>query len=158
MRKVYRWLHGRVLDVMASRPPDRVIGGLDNPYLMRWHVIPRNPVLNVYLHLFLRSDDDRALHDHPWCSWSLLLDGQILEQLPDRDGMELRRVIRRGRWVFRWPREAHRIEVMPWRHALTLFVTGPRVREWGFHCPQGWRPWHRFVDPQDPGVAGPGCN
>ena len=51
-------------DLSASRPPDRIIGGKDNPYLLRWHVVPRNPQQNIYLHHFLRSDDDRALHSN----------------------------------------------------------------------------------------------
>lgn len=32
-----------------------------------------------------------------------------------------------------------------------------RVRVWGFLCSQGWRPWREFVDPNDPGAVGPGC-
>ncbi|SID67872.1 Protein of uncharacterised function (DUF550) [Mycobacteroides abscessus subsp. abscessus] len=46
------------------------------PYLLRWYVIPRNRWLNIYLHKFLRDDDDRALHDHPWWFVSLMLWGQ----------------------------------------------------------------------------------
>ncbi|EIC64345.1 hypothetical protein [Mycobacteroides abscessus] len=33
------------------------------PYLLRWYVIPRNRWVNVYLHKFLRDDEDRALVD-----------------------------------------------------------------------------------------------
>jgi hypothetical protein len=51
--------------IAGSRPPDFVIGG-DSPYMLRWWIIPRNKFFNIYLHRFLRSDDDRALHDHPW--------------------------------------------------------------------------------------------
>lgn len=60
-----------ILNWVSNRPPDVVIGGFQNPYLLRWYVIPRNPVFNVYVHLFLRSDDDRALHDHPWANLSV---------------------------------------------------------------------------------------
>ena len=59
----------RALEAIARitrRPADFVIGGAERPYLRRWWVIPRNRLFNVYLHQFLRSDDDRALHDHPW--------------------------------------------------------------------------------------------
>lgn len=56
----------------TRRAPDVVIGEADSPYLLRWHPIPRNPIFNVYLHQFLRDDDDRALHDHPWVNVSLL--------------------------------------------------------------------------------------
>ena len=39
----------------------------------------------------------------------------------------------------------------------TVFITGPRVREWGFHCPQGWVHWKRFTAPGDKGSVGKGC-
>ena len=64
-----------LVEKALCRTPDLVIGGWDDPYLLRWWLIPRNRWFNVYLHLFLRSDDDRALHDHPWFNLSFLLEG-----------------------------------------------------------------------------------
>lgn len=58
---------------------DGINGGPRRPYLTRWHVLPRNKWLNVYLHRFVHGDDDRALHDHPWHSASLILDGRYIE-------------------------------------------------------------------------------
>lgn len=147
------------------RPPDFIIGGPDNPYMLRWWVIPRNPFFNIYLHKFLRDDDDRALHDHPWASCSIILKGGYLEHLPG-DEVKYRR---RGNVVCRRARQAHRIRlrraywllqpnpcetIIP---AWSLFITGPRVREWGFHCPQGWRHWKEFTNPHDSGQVGRGC-
>ena len=40
---------------------DLVVGGDADPYLRRWWLIPRNRIFNVYLHHFMRSDDDRVL-------------------------------------------------------------------------------------------------
>lgn len=34
-------------------------------YLHRWYII-RKPWFALFLHKFVRSDEDRALHDHPW--------------------------------------------------------------------------------------------
>src|SRR5680860_1211114 len=34
---------------------------------------------NVYLHRMAGSDDDRALHDHPWANASLILEGEYIE-------------------------------------------------------------------------------
>lgn len=140
------------------RPPDFVVGGAESPYLRRWWLIPRNAVLNVYLHQFLRSDDERALHDHPWSSVSLILAGGYLEHTAAQDVSTRRRWFGPGAVIVRSPAAAHRIEIPPHGQAWTLFITGPRVREWGFHCPQGWRPWHAFVDPADRGSIGPGCD
>lgn len=144
------------LNTMLSRAPDFIIGGSDDPYLLRWYVIPRNPVANAYLHRFMRSDDDRALHDHPWPSVSLMLAGEATEHTIARGGIHCRRIIRAGDIVARGPRFAHRIEL----HAgecTTLFMTGPRIRAWGFHCPTRWVPWQEFTAPGDKGSIGPGC-
>ena len=96
------------------RPPDRIIGGASDPYLRRWFIIPRNRWFNIYLHQFLRSDDDRALHDHPWVNLSILLTGRYMEH--DVDGnVTLRKPWRPWapwRLVFRLATTFHRIEML----------------------------------------------
>lgn len=67
------------------RPPNFVIGRPEDPYLLRWFLVPRNRFLNVYLHKFLRDDDDRALHDHPWWFVSVVLKGTYREVTRDAD-------------------------------------------------------------------------
>lgn len=150
-------IHGLICRI-ARRAPDVVIGGAATPYLYRWHIIPRNRVLNAYLHLFLRSDDDRALHDHPWANLSVLLRGQYVEHTIDAGGIERRIVYGAVAWRLRLTGTlAHRIELFD-GPCWTLFITGPRYRQWGFHCPkQGWIHWRRFTAPDDPGAVGPGC-
>lgn len=73
-RRLACWAERRM-----KRTPSKVIG---THYLKRWHIIPRNPLANVYLHEFTGSDDDRALHDHPWVSCSIILHGWYLEHVP----------------------------------------------------------------------------
>ena len=54
---------GDVLSIEALRPtrdPDMLIGPPDDPYMLRWWLIPRNPEFNVYYHRILHDDDDRA--------------------------------------------------------------------------------------------------
>lgn len=169
-----RFLLARARAVMARREPDMLIGGAERPYMRRWWLLPRNPVFNIYLHHFLRDDDDRALHDHPWPSLSFLLEGGVYETwAPDPSraaewAHQQQRYLAPGAIVWRGPRFAHRL-TLPYegcsitpRPAITLFVVGPRVREWGFWCPKsspagGWRPWQKFVALDDPGRVGPGC-
>lgn len=150
----------RFLDRLASRTlkraPDVVIGGQDRPYLLRWWVIPRNRLFNVYLHVFMRSDDDRALHDHPWWNVSMLLAGRYVEHRINAGGIHTRTERCEGDVVARGASTAHRIELVD-GPCLTLFITGPRFREWGFHCMRGWVPWQKFTDPSDPGAIGAGC-
>lgn len=132
-----------------ERAPDFVIG--DN-YLRRWWIVPRNYGCNVYLHEILHSDDDRALHDHPWDNTSYLLDGSYIEVTAAGEVAH-----EAGATVHRKATDAHRLVIPEGGRAISLFMTGPAVRDWGFHCPQGWRPWREFVDARDTGKVGRGC-
>lgn len=151
--------------VMSRRPPDFMIGGHENPYLCRWWLLPRNPFFNIYLHLFLRSDDDRALHDHPWFWASWILSGAYIEHL--RSGKSPTRI--QGSFRLGHPWRLHRVELFHrWERngkahitelpVVTLFFTGPSIRKWGFQCPQGWVYWKKFVAGSDKGAIGKGCD
>jgi hypothetical protein len=133
------------------RQPDFVIGDPSAPYMLRWWIIPRNRWFNVYLHKILRDDDDRALHDHPWVNVSIVLRGAYREITP------LGSFVRRAfSVVFRLPSSAHRLVLVD-GPVWSLFITGPVVREWGFHCPRGWVPWREFVAADNAGAIGRGC-
>lgn len=153
-----RTLAARLIARTASRPPDFIIGGVLNPYLRRWWLIPRNRWFNIYLHHFCRSDDDRALHDHPWANCSVLLAGEYTEHTIDAGGIHRRQVLHAGNVRLRLTGKiAHRIELHKGA-CWTLFITGPRYREWGFHCPErGWVHWQEFTAPHDAGAIGRGC-
>lgn len=133
--------------------PSRIINSISGePYLRRWHLIPRNRWLNIYLHHFVKSDDDRALHDHPWTSISFLLKGQLsevykceCEVCTFEPGSEYR-TIPWLRPIYRPASWAHRLIVPEGGSAWTLFITGPVRRQWGFWCPQGWVPWRKYHD------------
>lgn len=167
LRKIKRFFY---------REPDVILGEADDPYMLRWWVIPRNRFFNIYLHKFMRSDDDRALHDHPWASMSLLLTGSYFEEMPvnmhrwvHHGNRETYKVLRRPfRPIFRGPKAIHRVElkfdVVTYRPipVWTLFITGPRCRSWGFWCPKGFRHWRDFLaEGREPGdrtsVVGKGC-
>lgn len=152
-------LFDRLIARVELREPDQVIGGVETPYMRRWYLIPKNRLLNIYLHQIIRSDDDRALHDHPWPSLSYMIRGRLGEvhKHPLTDLVHAARVIEAGQWTFRRASFAHRLVVPEGQEAWTLFITGPHIRAWGFHCPQGWRHWRDFVHPDDPGLPGRGC-
>ena len=152
-------LKHHLINIGLLRDPDVVIGGHERPYLFRWYLIPRNRFLNVYLHYFLRSDDDRALHDHPWANMSILLDGSYMEHQIDAGGIHRKQLRKAGSWYLRLSGKiAHRIELHK-GPVWTLFITGPRYREWGFHCPDtGWVHWTDFTATDDPGAIGRGCD
>ncbi len=151
--RIANWLIG----LSFQRPADVTIGGEDAPYLRRWWLIPRNRVFNVYLHHFLRSDDDRALHDHPWWKVSWLLRGAYTEHTIEAGGVNRRTRRAAGAIKVRGASAAHRIELTE-GPVWTLFITGPRIRSWGFHCPKGWVHWRVFTNPADGGhTVGRGC-
>jgi hypothetical protein len=143
------------------RKPDFVVGPSGYPYLLRWWVIPRNQCFNIYLHRFMRSDDPRAPHDHPWHNVSILLKGEYLEHLPE-GAVKLRKPWRPWapwRVYARRATAAHRIElIVCGRPVWSLFFTGPVIRRWGFHCPKGWVFWKDFVSTTPGGnEIGKGC-
>lgn len=157
---------------LCWREPDFIVGDADRPYLRRWYFLPRNRLFNVYLHQFCRDDEDRAMHDHMYVSLSIVLRGGYFDLSPGPDGTTQRRWYGPGSLVFRWASTPHRIELRRWwiiwrgvRYpsddevpAWTLFITGPQIREWGFHCPNGWRHWKEFTGGKNGELIGKGCD
>lgn len=150
----------RTLLPLAGTTPDEIIGpgyrwrkknangaplpsDLDRPFLHRWFLRRKNTLSNWYLHCFMRNDEDRALHDHPWWNVSLLLKGQYIEVT--REG---RKLYTAGCLKFRWASTPHRIELVDGVPCWSLFITGPVERKWGFHCPRGWVEQKEFHERQ----------
>lgn len=179
-RKAKAWLldviTDHALDRIVRDRPDVIIGGEEKPCLLRWYIIPRNPIFTVYIHMMLRPDDDRALHDHPGCNVSAILGGSYVEVTRGAGGSMVSTRRRRGDIVFRWAKQAHRLVTDVARRdgtrhefnwgtlytgyapCISLFLMGPRWREWGFHCPKGWVHWREYTKPGAPGEIGRGCD
>lgn len=139
---------------VCTVPPAFVVGS-PTPLLSRW-VLHNLKGLQARLHVFHRSDDDRAKHDHPWESLSITLRDGAVDVAHDGT----RTVMEPGMMIYRSADFAHWIEVDDGALPMTLFLTGPKVREWGFHCPHGWRHWRQFTTPAngvDSGAVGAGC-
>lgn len=192
MKRITAWAFNQLFDrIVMARAPDFVIG-VDSdggPYLNRWfltrwrkwqhhrgRITQTNPTRwnrfmeraarllpNLYLHEFLRDDDDRALHDHPSFGVSLMLKGSYVEHTIAPGGIHRRRQIEAGSIRYLPTKHTHRIELLrnddgTNRRCWTLFLFGPVIREWGFHCPErGWVHWKEFTDPTNSGKIGKGC-
>lgn len=132
--------------VVLARDPDVTIyREAGRVYLRRWWILPRNKYLNVYLHEFNDSDDDRALHNHPWNWVSIILKGYYWEHLENGVFFRLQGSARRGS-----AGSFHRVELVNGpdgpRKVWTLFITTKRIQDWGFMCPGGrFVPWKQFV-------------
>lgn len=135
-------------------PPDVTIAPDGNPYLYRWHVVPRNADANVYLHIQVASDPERPLHDHPWDNTSHILAGGYEEIVAHSPFSIRQRYVRfKGQTIHRPAELPHRLilpETTP--YTMTLFTTGKKIRDWGFWCNDYrgrpvWKPHWECIGP-----------
>lgn len=137
----------------AMRTPYRHIPG----YMERYWILPykRFVPIAARLHHILRSDDDRAFHDHPWPYLTIILRGGYTEVRPvyDTDGIylgESRQWRGAGTVLFRSAKSWHRLEVPEGETAWTLFITGPKRQRWGFMvAPEQKVYWRQFLGDYD---------
>lgn len=149
--------------VMSRNPDVRIPGDpAISPYMLRWWKIRRNAFFNVYYHIVRRSDDDTALHDHPWWNFSIILHGSYFEHLIADGGVNHKtrysagdvRFRRSGNFAHRLELERYGPNAYPFREGEeipvhTIFITGPVLRRWGFHHPDRWvdaYDWDQFCE------------
>ncbi len=122
------------------RKPDLIIGPRDNPQTIRWHWLKAFG-FQFALHKWLRSDSDRAPHDHKADNVSIILSPQGYWELIYNCGGA------KGAWYFRKPwrihfRKAetlHRVALVDTRPVWTIWIRWPERRRWGYWCDgKGW--------------------
>lgn len=127
----------RLLYRFSGRLPVRFIDIDGAPYLERYYV---GSVCGItaYLHRFVSGDDERQVHDHPW-GWAaaiVLAGGYVEERLtalcPDYGWLSTWRRMFPCRINVIRARDFHRV-TSPKPGTWTLFITGPRVKSWGFY-------------------------
>ena len=114
----------------------------DEPYLERYYLFLKDRQrfpFNVFLHKFLKSDPD-DLHDHPWPYATLILKGGYWETTPE--GRFWRRP---GHFRICTANSLHRIELDPTVECWTVFMPGPKQREWGFIKNGTWTQWEQYL-------------
>jgi hypothetical protein len=124
----------------------------DEPYLERYYLFLKDRdrfPFNVFLHKFLKGDPD-DVHDHPWPYATLILKGGYYEWLPqfDSKGNKIAEMcVWRGPGSFRICRanSYHRIELDPSVTAWTLFMPGPKKRDWGFLVNNKWMQHEQYL-------------
>lgn len=141
-------MHAWAASVM-QHPPHFHIG---DGYMDRWYILPRNKEQNVYLHRTMQNDGD-VMHDHPWDNTSLLIWGSYIEETPTDNFLRSP-----GDVIHRKAEDAHRL-ILVGDYTISLFFTGPKRREWGFLCPNGWVDWKTFTGNNHSGRSekGAGC-
>ena len=124
----------------------------NQPYLERYYLFLRERdrfPFNVFLHKFLKSDPD-DVHDHPWPYATLILKGGYWEWTPrfDDRGNKITELVRWcGPGSFRWAsaNTYHRVELDPDVECWTLFMPGPKQRDWGFLVRNQWIQWEEYL-------------
>jgi len=106
------------------------------PYLIRYYYQNFRPYCRIVLHRILRSDVE-GLHDHPWPANTFILSGGYWESLQKkRSSNEVNKVWRpaghHGQFGANY---YHRLEldhVKAGGDTWTLFMMGPKEKDWGF--------------------------
>lgn len=164
-----------LLDLVQFLDEPRVIYDRDgvSPYLSRWYLIREKPSddealkgqsssdynadgtpnaavkarpFDLYLHRFHRSDDDAALHNHPW-EWavSFVLSGGYTEERREGDKV-IRRIVRPFSFNFIRGEDFHRVDLVD-HDAWSLFLVGRKVDTWYFwdRDRKARMQWRKFI-------------
>lgn len=145
------------------------------PNMARTPLLPKNNKFNVFRHVYTHGElGVPSLHDHPWWSMSILLYGEVEEVVFDCEQKDLDAIRTRGlkaymkhgidgflnntmeipvkktisvpRVIVRPPGYTHSL-LLKSEKAATLFITGPRVQNWGFYTSRfGYVPYQLMAD------------
>lgn len=124
------------------------------PYMNRYYLL-KWP-LRIRLHEILRSDEDRDMHDHPYDFVSVMLKGGYVETTPDTPAKaygagSIRRLKAENVHSIKLFKQCHCCNRSAEEQgklitAWTLIFAGKNRREWGFHTPDGWVHWKKYMD------------
>jgi hypothetical protein len=96
----------------------------------------------VRVHEILRSDLGHDPHDHPWSYLTIVLKGGYWEHRYEE--IHGYCVWQSSKWhgpgsiLWRQAGSLHMLSLPPGKTATTLFITGSKVRSWGFQTPSGF--------------------
>jgi hypothetical protein len=148
-------MFSKFLKFLEARGRKRIVyDRIDNePYLERYYLFIKDRgehfPFNIFLHKFLKSDID-DLHDHPWPFATLILKGGYYEWTPQfgADGKKIGEIARwygPGSFRVAGANSYHRIELDPEVECWTLFMPGPKQRDWGFLVKNKWVQWEQYL-------------
>lgn len=112
-------------------------------YLTRYIIEFGERRSSIRLHIFTGPDHDPCFHDHPWWFVTFVLWGGYVERFAGKFGEQRECKVR---WFGFRPRMfRHRITTLLRKTVVTLIITGPIEREWGFYTDNGWMNWKVFT-------------
>lgn len=104
------------------------LGRPECPYLYRWTFVFFG--FSVRLHHWIRSDDKRFFHDHPFNFVSIILKGEYENVTPNG-----RFKVKAGSFWYATGDKKHYLDI-PEKGAWTLLFCGRPYRKWGFWTKQ----------------------
>ena len=136
------------------------IGKRECPYLFRRILWLGGPSLRY--HVFYNSDEDRALHDHPWTFWTFPLNDYLETYWNEEDQVRLQRLVH----SFRLHKRPHGFKhvvmtleptvvkygqdgvgiVRDKKPTRTFVLTGPKRSSWNFWKDGRKYPWRQWIN------------
>lgn len=104
------------------------------PYFKRWLLDLR--LFSIRLHHWVGSDDQRALHDHPWSFVTIILKGSYIDRTEDGDEH-----MTPGKIRFRPALHSHTVIATD---CWSIIFTGPKTRKHGFWVDGKWRKSNKY--------------
>lgn len=105
-------------------------------HFQRWRILT-TPWFNIYIHRIFKADEDKYLHNHPWDYTYFILDGSYKETY-NEDGTEISQILEPGSYGDNDGYRFHKIEELYSKSVTTLFITGPRYRDWQYNIDGLW--------------------
>lgn len=112
------------------------------PYLTRYYLFLKDRKwfpFNIFLHNFHKGDLD-DLHDHPWPFITFIVKGGYWEHTPNGKFWRGTGTIRVAR-----SNQLHRVELEPGVDVWTIFVPGPKIKDWGFIDNGKWKQHEKYL-------------
>lgn len=100
------------------------LGDRTCPYAYRW--VFNLVLFAIRLHKWIRSDDKRHFHTHPYWFCTFILKGSYIDVTENG-----REELKRFSFRFRKANHAHYVKV-PKEGCISLLITGSPIHNWGF--------------------------
>lgn len=105
------------------------LGLKDCPYMKRWVIVLFG--YSIRIHYWVKSDDTRFYHSHPWNFFTFILFGSYTDVSFDPATKKTEEeVLNTFNLRYRPANHYHYVKVN--KPTLTLVLAGPKIQNWGF--------------------------
>lgn len=104
------------------------LGRKECPYAYRWVFIFFG--YSIRVHRWLRSDDKRYKHNHPWWFITFVIKGEYTDVARLSETIDLYDQVKT--FQFRYRKSNHTHYVVPIPNTWTILLTGKPLNKWGF--------------------------